>query len=120
MHKKKCKFRWAKSLSTKIISRDPTNSDSSENGTNIFRFLSQSCFFSSGECDVWLISFTEAENKLIGNGCRKKCLSILKTLRDRYEKQVYTYQLMAEPRFQEIHFFAVKENKFRKALNEQP
>lgn len=35
------------------------------------------------EGDAWLLSFNDAENKLLGGGNRKKCLSILKTLRDR-------------------------------------
>ena len=38
------------------------------------------------EGDAWVISFLEAENRLLIGGCRRKCLSILKTLRD----QVWT------------------------------
>jgi len=39
---------------------------------------------STGEGDAWSMSFGNAENKLIGSGdCRRRCLSILKTLRDR-------------------------------------
>lgn len=38
---------------------------------------------SSSEGDSWIISFADAEDKLLGNGNRRKCLSILKTLRDR-------------------------------------
>ena len=34
------------------------------------------------EGDAWVISFLEAENRLLIGGCRRKCLSILKTLRD--------------------------------------
>ncbi|CAF1052197.1 unnamed protein product [Rotaria sp. Silwood1] len=37
----------------------------------------------SSEGDAWIISFTEAEDRLLQNGTRRKCLSILKTLRDR-------------------------------------
>lgn len=36
------------------------------------------------EGDAWVLSFFEAENRLIGFGGRKKALSILKTLRDRH------------------------------------
>lgn len=36
------------------------------------------------EGDAWVLSFLEAENRLLQNGYRKKCLSILKTLRDRH------------------------------------
>lgn len=38
------------------------------------------------EGDAWILSFFEAENRLIGPpfGGRKKALSILKTLRDRH------------------------------------
>lgn len=35
------------------------------------------------EGDAWLLSFNDAENKLLRGSNRKKCLSILKTLRDR-------------------------------------
>lgn len=38
----------------------------------------------SSEGDAWVISFTEAENRLLQDGIRRKCLSILKTLRDRH------------------------------------
>ena len=37
---------------------------------------------SAMEGDAWVISFLEAENRLLIGGCRRKCLSILKTLRD--------------------------------------
>ena len=36
------------------------------------------------EGDAWVMSFTDAENRLLYGGCRKKCLAILKTLRDRH------------------------------------
>lgn len=36
------------------------------------------------EGDAWVISFTEVENRLFYGGCRRKVLSILKTLRDRH------------------------------------
>jgi len=35
------------------------------------------------EGDAWLISFTQAEDLLLATGCRRKCFSVLKTLRDR-------------------------------------
>ena len=37
----------------------------------------------SSEGDAWVMSFTEAEDRLLQDGTRRKCLSILKTLRDR-------------------------------------
>lgn len=39
---------------------------------------------SSAEGDAWIISFDEAENMLLYGGGRKRCLSVLKTLRDRH------------------------------------
>jgi len=39
---------------------------------------------SSMEGDAWIISFQEAENQLLIGASRKKCLSILKTIRDRH------------------------------------
>ena len=39
---------------------------------------------SAAEGDAWVISFTDAENRLLQGGCRRRCLSILKALRDRH------------------------------------
>ncbi|XP_070553842.1 putative nucleotidyltransferase MAB21L1 [Ptychodera flava] len=39
---------------------------------------------SSAEGDAWVLCFNEAENKLLQGGCRRKCLSVLMTLRDRH------------------------------------
>lgn len=39
---------------------------------------------SAAEGDSWVLSFQNAENQLLQGGCRRKCLSILKTLRDRH------------------------------------
>ncbi|XP_014208686.1 protein mab-21-like [Copidosoma floridanum] len=39
---------------------------------------------SAMEGDAWVLSFSEAENRLLQGGCRKRCLSILKALRDRH------------------------------------
>jgi len=39
---------------------------------------------SSMEGDAWIISFQEAEAQLLIGGARKKCLSIMKTIRDRH------------------------------------
>ena len=36
------------------------------------------------EGDAWVISFSEVQKMLLLGGARKKCLSILKTLRDRH------------------------------------
>uniref|UniRef100_H2YVY4 Uncharacterized protein n=1 Tax=Ciona savignyi TaxID=51511 RepID=H2YVY4_CIOSA len=39
---------------------------------------------STAESDAWVMSFANAEDKLVGGGGRRKSLSILKTLRDRH------------------------------------
>lgn len=39
---------------------------------------------SAMEGDAWVMSFNEVEGRLLYGGCRRKCLSILKTLRDRH------------------------------------
>ena len=39
---------------------------------------------SAAEGDAWVISFQQAEMILLLGGCRRKCLSILKTLRDKH------------------------------------
>ena len=39
---------------------------------------------SSTEGDAWVISFHQAEEMLLLGGCRQKCLSVLKTLRDKH------------------------------------
>ncbi|XKL61308.1 hypothetical protein PGB90_008365 [Kerria lacca] len=39
---------------------------------------------SAMEGDAWVMSFTEVESRLLYAGSRRKCLSILKTLRDRH------------------------------------
>lgn len=54
-----------------------------------FNLLSKECYSltgkqSSAESDAWVLQFSEAENRLLMGGCRKKCLSVLKTLRDRH------------------------------------
>jgi hypothetical protein len=46
--------------------------------------LSQQQQQSSSESDSWIISFTDAENRLLNGGGRHKCLSILKSLIDRH------------------------------------
>ena len=38
----------------------------------------------SAEGDAWVLSFRDAENKLLLGGSRRKCLSILKALRDKH------------------------------------
>merc|ERR1712228_477251 len=55
--------------------------------TEGFDLLSKECLSLQGkqsamEGDAWVISFFEAENRLLQGGCRRRCLSILKTLRD--------------------------------------
>jgi len=57
--------------------------------TEGFDLLSKECVALQGkqsamEGDAWVISFREAEAALLMGGSRKKCLSILKTLRDRH------------------------------------
>lgn len=54
-----------------------------------FDLLSKECISlqgkqSSMEGDAWVLNFVEAENRLLQGGCRRKTLSILKTLRDRH------------------------------------
>ncbi|XP_011299741.1 protein mab-21 [Fopius arisanus] len=57
--------------------------------TGGFDLLSKECLALQGkqsamEGDAWVLSFKEAETRLLQGGCRKRCLSILKTLRDRH------------------------------------
>lgn len=57
--------------------------------TEGFDLLSKECIALQGkqsamEGDAWVLSFLEAENRLLQGGCRRRCLSILKTLRDRH------------------------------------
>ncbi|OQR77708.1 protein mab-21-like [Tropilaelaps mercedesae] len=55
-----------------------------------FDLLSKECVTlqgkqSSMEGDAWVLSFLDAENRLLNSGgCRRRCLSLLKTLRDRH------------------------------------
>ena len=57
--------------------------------TEGFNLLSKESIYmkdkqSAAEGDAWVMSFTEAENMLLQGGCRRKCLSILKSLRDKH------------------------------------
>jgi hypothetical protein len=57
--------------------------------TEGFDLLSKECLSLQGkqsamEGDAWVISFLEAEHRLLIGGCRRKCLSILRTLRDNH------------------------------------
>ena len=57
--------------------------------TEGFNLLSKESLYmkdkqSAAEGDAWVISFLEAENLLLYGGCRRRCLSILKTIRDRH------------------------------------
>lgn len=54
-----------------------------------FDLLSKECATlqgkqSSMEGDAWVLCFLDAENRLLSGGCRRRCLSVLKTLRDRH------------------------------------
>jgi len=54
-----------------------------------FDMLSKECIGLQGkqsamEGDAWALSFIDAENRLLQGASRKRCLSILKTLRDRH------------------------------------
>lgn len=54
-----------------------------------FDLYSKECLTLQGkqsamEGDAWVIGFTEVENRLFYGGCRRKVLSILKTLRDQH------------------------------------
>ncbi|XP_054265427.1 protein mab-21-like [Macrosteles quadrilineatus] len=57
--------------------------------TEGFDLLSKECYTIQGkqsamEGDAWVMSFTEVESRLLFGACRRRCLSILKTLRDRH------------------------------------
>lgn len=57
--------------------------------TEGFDLLSKECAAIQGkqsamEGDAWVMSFVEVESRLLTGGCRRKCLSLLKTLRDRH------------------------------------
>ncbi|XP_040571126.1 protein mab-21 [Lepeophtheirus salmonis] len=57
--------------------------------TEGFDLLSKECLALQGkqsamEGDAWVVSFLEAENRLLVGGCRRRCLSIIKTLRDQH------------------------------------
>lgn len=39
---------------------------------------------SSAEGDAWVLDFWDAQERLLFGGCRRRCLSILKTLSDRH------------------------------------
>lgn len=57
--------------------------------TEGFDLLSKECIALQGknsamEGDAWVLNFLEAENRLLQGGCRRKCLSTLKTIRDRH------------------------------------
>ncbi|KAL7289777.1 protein mab-21-like [Trichogramma pretiosum] len=54
-----------------------------------FDLLSKECVAvqakpSATDGDAWALSFVEAEARLLSNGCRRRCLDILRTLRDRH------------------------------------
>ncbi|UYV62661.1 MAB21L1 [Cordylochernes scorpioides] len=54
-----------------------------------FDLLSKECPSLQGkqsamEGDAWVLHFGEAEARLLQGGCRRKCLSLLRTLRDRH------------------------------------
>ncbi len=72
-----------------LTSRGPGRNRVAEVKAEGFNLLSKECYSltgkqSSAESDAWVLQFGEAENRLLMSGCRKKCLSILKTLRDRH------------------------------------
>ncbi|KAK0183497.1 hypothetical protein PV327_001534 [Microctonus hyperodae] len=57
--------------------------------TEGFDLLSKECVALQGkqsamEGDAWVLSFADAETRLLQSGCRRRCLSILKTLRDQH------------------------------------
>eukprot|EP00096_Caligus_rogercresseyi_P012696 TRINITY_DN5408_c0_g1_i1.p1 TRINITY_DN5408_c0_g1~~TRINITY_DN5408_c0_g1_i1.p1 ORF type:complete len:366 (-),score=116.55 TRINITY_DN5408_c0_g1_i1:422-1519(-) len=57
--------------------------------TEGFDLLSKECLALTGkqsamEGDAWVVSFLEAENRLLVGGSRRRCLSIIKTLRDQH------------------------------------
>ncbi|XP_071951819.1 protein mab-21-like 2 [Antedon mediterranea] len=87
----KCSGIWPRSAAHWPLPQIPWPSPSlvAEVKTEGFNLLSKEIPVLSGkqtsaEGDAWGLSFTDAENKLLQGGCRKKCLSILKTLRDKH------------------------------------
>ncbi|KAI0226810.1 putative nucleotidyltransferase MAB21L1 [Lamellibrachia satsuma] len=67
----------------------PNPNNVAEVKTEGFDLLSKESIYmkekqSAAEGDAWVISFLAAETMLLQRGCRRKCLSILRTLRDRH------------------------------------
>ncbi|XP_044012957.1 protein mab-21-like [Aphidius gifuensis] len=87
----KCSGVWPRSASHWPVTTDswPHQSLVAQVKTEGFDLLSKDCIALQGkqsamEGDAWVLSFTEAETRLLFGGCRSRCLSILKTLRDRH------------------------------------
>lgn len=87
----RCGGIWPRSGATWPIPHTPWPSPNlvAEVKTEGFDLLSKESIYmkdkqSAAEGDAWVISFMSAENLLLQGGCRRKCLSILKSLRDRH------------------------------------
>ncbi|KOX76977.1 Protein mab-21 [Melipona quadrifasciata] len=87
----KCAGLWPRSASHWPIAHIPWPHPNivAEVKTEGFDMLSKECIGLQGkqsamEGDAWALSFIDAENRLLQGGSRKRCLSILKTLRDRH------------------------------------
>lgn len=87
----KCASIWPRSASHWPIPHIPWPNPNlvAEVKTEGFDLLSKESLYmkdkqSSAEGDAWVLDFREVENRLLSGGCRRKCLSILKSLRDRH------------------------------------
>ena len=84
----RCPSLWPRSASHWPFSATQFSLWPNTNQINEVNILSKESIYmkdkqASSEGDAWVMSFTEAEDRLLQNGTRRKCLSILKTLRDR-------------------------------------
>ncbi|XP_076315462.1 protein mab-21-like 2 [Tachypleus tridentatus] len=87
----RCSGLWPRSAAHWPITHNPWPNPNlvAEVKAGGFDLLSKNCVSlqgkqSSVERDAWVLNFREAEDSLLVGGCRKKCLSILKTMRDRH------------------------------------
>ena len=89
----RCAALWPRSashwpLTTNQYTPWPSATQITEVKNEGFNILSKESIYmkdkqASSEGDAWVISFCEAEDRLLQDGTRRKCLSLLKTLRDR-------------------------------------
>ncbi|CAF0974653.1 unnamed protein product [Didymodactylos carnosus] len=87
----RCQGIWPRSASQWPLSHYPWPNPQQINDVKNegFNILSKESIYmkdkqASSEGDSWVMSFCEAEDRLLQDGSRRKCLSLLKTLRDRH------------------------------------